>query len=112
MARPRKIVDPAKVTQLAKIGCSVAEIASVLDCSERTLFRCFGSAIKKGHDHMRASLRRQQYKLAMDGNPTMAIWLGKQVLGQKDKPDGDDNGQDSLVALTKEMRAEHEKRKS
>lgn len=33
----------------------------------------------------KVSLRRAQFQVAMDGNPTMLIWLGKQYLGQKDK---------------------------
>ena len=31
------------------------------------------------------SLRRKQFELAMNGNVTMNIWLGKQKLGQSDK---------------------------
>ena len=31
------------------------------------------------------SLRRKQYELAMAGNATMLIFLGKQYLGQSDK---------------------------
>jgi hypothetical protein len=34
---------------------------------------------------MKISIRRQQLKLAEAGNATMLIWLGKQVLGQRDK---------------------------
>jgi len=33
----------------------------------------------------RMSIRRQQFKLLADGNVTMAIWLGKQYLGQRDQ---------------------------
>jgi hypothetical protein len=35
-----------------------------------------------------ATLRRKQYQLATqgDGNCTMLIWLGKQLLGQRDEP--------------------------
>ena len=41
----------------------------------------------------KASLRRMQGKSAQDGNVTAQIWLGKQMLGQRDKhelsgPDG------------------------
>ena len=32
----------------------------------------------------KVSLRRSQFKLA-EKNPTMAIWLGKQYLGQRDE---------------------------
>ena len=35
------------------------------------------------------SLRRAQYQVAKDGNPTMLIWLGKQWLGQSEKPSAD-----------------------
>ena len=32
-------------------------------------------------------LRKKQFEMAMDGNVQMLIWLGKQYLGQKDKPE-------------------------
>lgn len=39
---------------------------------------------------MRGSLRAAQYKLATDdGNATMLIWLGKQLLGQRNEPRAD-----------------------
>ena len=31
------------------------------------------------------SLRRKQYEVALSGNPSMLIWLGKNVLGQSDQ---------------------------
>jgi len=34
------------------------------------------------------SVRRKQFQIMNDdSNPTMAIWLGKQLLGQRDKHD-------------------------
>ena len=36
---------------------------------------------------LKVSLRRQQIELAKTGNPTMLIWLGKQLLEQRDKSD-------------------------
>jgi hypothetical protein len=35
---------------------------------------------------MKIRLRRAQLRLAIDGNVTMLIWLGKQYLGQSDHP--------------------------
>lgn len=35
---------------------------------------------------MRMRQRRAQIRLAMDGNATMLIWLGKQYLGPADAP--------------------------
>ena len=34
---------------------------------------------------MRMKLAQKQFELAMDGNVTMLVWLGKQYLGQTDK---------------------------
>ena len=45
----------------------------------------FSDAFKKYSANGRMSLRREQYRLAMDGDRTMLIWLGKQYLGQADK---------------------------
>ena len=42
---------------------------------------------KKGFESGKASLRRKQYEVAMGGNCTMLVWLGKQYLGQTDKID-------------------------
>lgn len=85
MGRPRKSIDPEAVKRLAANGNTVMEIAAELDCSHDTLQRRFASAIEKGRSRMKASLRRKQFEIAMTGNPTMLIWLGKQELGQSDK---------------------------
>lgn len=83
--RPRKAINPHQVEKLAAIMCSHAEIAAVLDCSDDTLTRHFADAIKKGREQAGQSLKKAQFKLALGGNPTMLIWLGKQYLGQRDR---------------------------
>ena len=85
MARPRKSIDEDKLVLVASLGLTTAEIAAVMDCSADTLERNWKRQMALGKDKCRASLRRKQYELAMAGNPTMLIWLGKQILGQKDK---------------------------
>ena len=87
MARPKKILDYELIDRLAHIQCTQVEIASMLDVSERTLQRDdeFCRIYKKGQEEGKSSLRRIQFKLAEKGNATMAIWLGKQYLGQTDK---------------------------
>ncbi len=99
MGRPLKEIDPEQVEKLAGIGCTVEEIAHVLDCNERTIRRRFARALKGGRLNARASLRRKQWETAMGTitrapNPAMQIWLGKQMLGQKDKAEvsGADGG--------------------
>lgn len=77
-------IDPAQVEALARIDCTTPEIAAVVGCSEDTLERRFAGNLEKGRREGRASLRRMQYKLAMDGNATMLIWLGKMQLGQRE----------------------------
>ena len=93
MARPKIKIDYNLVEKLANIQCTQEEIASFLDVSVRTLQRDdeFCRIYKKGQDNGRMSLRRYQYKLA-EKNTAMAIWLGKQYLGQRDKVEyTDDN---------------------
>ncbi len=87
MARPKKDVDPEKVALLARIGCTQEEIAAELEVSVDTIHRRFADAIKTGMDRFKVSVRRQQYRLLAAGNATMGIWLGKQVLGQRDRGD-------------------------
>lgn len=87
MARPKKNIDPETVRELASIDCSYEEMAAVLKCDPSTLTRRFAQAIKSGRDNGKASLKRKQYEVAMAGNVTMLIWLGKIRLGQKEEKD-------------------------
>lgn len=83
--RPRKPVDPELLERLAACGCTVNEMASVMQCDKRTLERRFATAISDGRNRGRSSLRHKQFQLAMRGDKTMLVWLGKQHLGQSDK---------------------------
>ena len=85
MARPKFKIDYETAEKLAAIQCTQQEIASFLGCSVDTLQRdeIFCGIYKKGQENGKMSLRRMQFKLA-EKNPTMAIWLGKQYLGQRD----------------------------
>jgi hypothetical protein len=85
--RPRKQIDPDQVEKLAGIQCSYEEMAAVLDCSVKTLQRNYVQAIEKGRENGRASLKRKQFEMAMKGDRTMLVWLGKQYLSQTDKRD-------------------------
>jgi hypothetical protein len=82
--RPRKQVDERQIESLVGIGCTVAEIAASCGVSKDTLERNYAALIEKGREHAKCSLRRMQFKSAESGNVTMQIWLGKQLLGQKD----------------------------
>lgn len=77
---------------LVKIQCTAEECASVLKCSEDTIDRRlnekygfgFAEYRKRFAAEGRVSLRRLQWKKAQTGDRVMLIWLGKQVLGQRD----------------------------
>lgn len=85
MARPKIPIDAEEVEKLAGLNCSAEEIGSFFNVSADTIQRRFAAAIKRGRAVVHTSLKRKQYKLAMDGNVTLLIWLGKQYLGQADK---------------------------
>jgi hypothetical protein len=80
----RTDIDEAMLVKLARIHCTMKEIAACLDCSVDLLERNYAELIKKSQSEGKASLRRMQYLCAEKGNVGMMIWLGKQLLGQVD----------------------------
>lgn len=99
--RPKKPIDYVQVEKLASIMCTQEEIAANLDIDVRTLLRDekFCQIYKKGLETGKSSLRRKQY-LMSETNPTMAIWLGKQYLGQRDKQEVEHSGEIKMPAIT------------
>jgi hypothetical protein len=89
--RPATVIDYEKVELLATLQATDTEIAAALDIPQSTFSTIKGKdpklfdTIKKGAERGKLSVRRAQYKKAMQGNPTMLIWWGKQNLDQKDK---------------------------
>ena len=91
--RTPTLVPDAKTLQtiegLAKIQCTQAEAAAVLGFARETFNRFISRNLKvrekweNGLLSGKASLRRNQFKLS-ETNASMAIWLGKQYLGQRD----------------------------
>lgn len=90
--RPKKEIDFKILEGLCRIQCTEEEIAGVLEVSVDTINRkckvhygcTFAEASKRFADLGKVSIRRSQFKMA-ETNCTMAIWLGKQYLGQTDK---------------------------
>ena len=95
--RPKKEIDYTTVEKLANIQCTQDEIASFLGISTRTLQRDeqFMELFNRGRENGKMSLRRIQWKHAEKSVP-MAIWLGKQYLGQRDKVEYTDDGMKSI----------------
>lgn len=92
MARPRIEIDAETFKKLCGLQCTLSEIASFFNCNESTIERwCvrelkmgFAEAFKKHSASGKISLRRWQFKMA-EHNVSMAIFLGKNWLGQSDK---------------------------
>lgn len=115
MARPKIEIDFDMVKKLCAIQCTGQEIADVLDVSYDTLERrvkevyqiSFADYIKKHSANGKMSLRRKQHEVAMNGNTTMLVWLGKQYLGQTDKQVVDNTSSDGSMtpvpALTPDL---------
>ena len=56
--------------------------------------------IKRGRARLRKSLRRAQIRSALSGNSTMLVWLGKQYLGQSDRPDHSVSAEHKVISIT------------
>lgn len=95
--RPRTEIDQEQFEKLCGLQCSLNEIAGWFRCSDDTIENwCkreykmnFSDVYKKYATSGKISLRRYQFELAQK-HPAMAIWLGKQYLGQKDAPESED----------------------
>lgn len=95
--RPRKEIDRLQFERLCGIQCTEEEIAGVFDCSvdtienwcKRTYESKFSEVYKIYSASGKASLRRTQFKLA-ERSAAMAIFLGKQYLGQKNMVEYED----------------------
>lgn len=114
MGRPRKEIDQKIFENLCGIQCTEAEICSVFDCCEdtlnawckRTYGETFSDTYKKKRQLGKPSLRRMQWELAKK-NASMAIFLGKQYLGQSDQggviTEKDVRQEDALSASLKKI---------
>lgn len=94
MARPRIVIDKTQFENLCKLQCTLREIAAWFNCSEDTIERWvkreYGRkyTFKQKYEEIAPagliSLRRSQFKLA-EKSAAMAIFLGKNYLGQTDR---------------------------
>lgn len=89
--RTRRVVNPDDVYKVAAIGCNDREIANWFSINEDTLRNNFADILANAREDLKQSLRHAQLKLALSGNATMLIWLGKQILGQQENPTNTDD---------------------
>ena len=90
--RPRIQIDEAQFKDLCNMLCTEEEIAGFFHCDRDTLWRwCkrtykkpFTEVFKEFSANGKMSLRRKQFALA-EKSAAMAIFLGKNYLGQTDQ---------------------------
>jgi len=85
MGRAGTVVPQDDVEMWASLGCTDKEIADYYGVNEDTFRYNCDLALIKGRHQLRIGLRRAQLRVAMDGNPTMLIWLGKNMLKQSEQ---------------------------
>lgn len=96
-------IDKKVFENLCGLQCTLLEICDAFDVEDDTLNSwckstygtTFSEVFKKKRGKGQISLRRMQWKLA-EKNTAMAIFLGKQYLGQKDKIEYTDDGMKSI----------------
>lgn len=90
--RPRIEIDENQFNKLCELQCTEEEIAGFFECSVETLnnwckrtFGCtFFEKYRQKATRGKIALRRLQLQHAQK-SPSMAIFLGKQWLGQRDR---------------------------
>jgi hypothetical protein len=110
--RPKVDINIDDFVKLCEMQCTRKEIAGFFDCEEGALDRwikeTFGATYMVVFERFRSagllSLRRSQFQMS-EKNVAMAIWLGKQYLGQKDIMTFNNLDDTEEDALTKSIKA-------
>lgn len=114
MATPNKLIadkrTAATLHNLGKLGATREEAAAVLGVSRVALWAFLdknpdiADQFTAGLDVGKVKLRRLQWRAAENGNATMLIWLGKQMLKQLDQPPREDEvTRENIEALKSEF---------
>lgn len=90
IGRPKSPLSAAILEEMIADGATMEEVADLHGVVRQTLYNrieqepAFMDALKRGRARAGATLRKTQVTLARAGNPAMLIWLGKQMLGQRE----------------------------
>ena len=86
--RPRKILDENEIQKLARLGCTLEEMADFFSVSKDVLVRNYAAAISEGVAESKVSIRRERLRIALDKNhpkqASMLIFMSKIFLGEKE----------------------------
>lgn len=83
--KKKEVTEEKKIEKLASYGLTNKEISEAFGYDENTLKRNFEIFLTKGRVNLKERLKKKQIEVAIKGNVTMLIWLGKQYLGQAEK---------------------------
>ena len=116
--RPPKVIDKSQFEKLCGLQATLEEIAGFFECDENTVNAwcnkvygtTFSEVFKSKSASGKLSLRRSQFKLA-EKSAAMAIFLGKNMLGQTDKVEATINEVEDLSALADMLNADTPKEK-
>lgn len=108
MARPLKEIDKKQFENLCGLQCTKEEICAFFELTDKTLENWCKRTYNKGFSEIfrekrgigKISLRRAQFELAKK-NATMAIWLGKQFLNQRDQVQIEVKNENNLLDVIK-----------
>ena len=107
MGTKKELTVEKQIEKLASYGLTNKEIAEALGYDDSTLKRKFENFLIKGRANLKQRLKKKQIQVAMSGNVTMLIWLGKQYLEQADKVE--ETGDYKLVVNRKKLEVELQK---
>jgi len=93
IGRSKTVIPEEQVSELAKLHCTNQEMADFFDVPLQTFVDNFRDIITKGRLETKQRLRAAQLKLALNGDRTMLIWLGRNILSQSDNPINKDSTQ-------------------
>src|ERR1700746_1517340 len=101
-------IDLSELERLCALQCSDQELAAWFNVTTRTIerrrkVRAFREVMERGRAKGQISVRRMQMKLLEQGNATMGVWLGKQLLGQRDTAHTEITGKDGGPIMTLQM---------
>ena len=110
MGRPKANIDWHKVDNLLKAQCDGVGIAGILGVHPNVLYEACKEVNKLSFSEYSAQkkskgkelLRAKQFEMAMNGDKSMCIWLGKQYLDQKDRKDMTSNDHTLGMSITVE----------
>ena len=122
MARPKKEINQTEFEKLCGLQCSKEEICGFLEVSDKTLDRWiretyfddegnplhFSDVFKLKRSSGKIALRRYQFQQAKH-SASMAIWLGKNWLGQSDSAAVDVTVEQKEDAFSKSLREDAER---